>query len=103
MERWRSWFGAIPSGERLLLLDIGTGFNTPSVVRWPMERIALRDPAARIVRVNLHHPDLPRALGSRGLSVRAGAREAIDEVAAAVEGRSQRSSADRPTRGRGKP
>ena len=32
------------SGERLLLVDVGSGFNTPSVVRWPMERIALRDP-----------------------------------------------------------
>ena len=85
MERWRAWFGGIPSRERLLLLDIGSGFNTPSVVRWPMERIALRDPAAKIVRINLHHADLPRELGGRGLSVAAGAREALAAIASALE------------------
>jgi NAD-dependent SIR2 family protein deacetylase len=85
MERWRRWFRGIPPRERLLLLDIGSGFNTPSVVRWPMERIALRDPAARIVRINLHHADLPRELGGRGLSVAAGAREAITAIASALE------------------
>jgi NAD-dependent SIR2 family protein deacetylase len=84
-ERWRAWFGGIPPGERLLLLDVGSGFNTPSVVRWPMERIALRDPAARIVRINLHNAELPRELGSRGLSVAAGAREALAAIVAAVE------------------
>jgi NAD-dependent SIR2 family protein deacetylase len=85
MERWRTWFGGIRSGERLLLLDVGSGFNTPSVVRWPMERIALRDPVAKIARINLHHAELPRELGSRGLSVAAGAREALAAIAVAVE------------------
>lgn len=84
-ERWRRWFYGIRSGERLVLLDIGSGFNTPSVVRWPMERIALQDPAARIVRINLHHADLPREIGRRGVSVAAGAREALVAIAVAVE------------------
>ena len=84
-ERWRAWFGGMRPGERLLLLDVGSGFNTPSVVRWPMERIALRDPEARIVRINLHHADLPRELGVRGLSVAAGARETLAAIAVAVE------------------
>jgi NAD-dependent SIR2 family protein deacetylase len=86
MERWRRWFRGIPPRERLLLLDIGSGFNTPSVVRWPMERIALREPAARIVRINLHHADLPRELGGRGLSVAAGARETIAAITSELEG-----------------
>jgi NAD-dependent SIR2 family protein deacetylase len=85
MERWRAWLGGIPPGERLLLLDVGSGFNTPSVVRWPMERIALRDPEARLVRINLHHAELPRELGSRGVSVAAGARETIAAIASALE------------------
>jgi len=85
MARWQDWFRGAASSERLLLVDIGTGFNTPSVVRWPMERIALKEPAARFVRINLHHADLPRSLGRRGLSVAAGAREAIDAVVSVRE------------------
>ena len=87
MERWRAWFGGMRPDERLLLLDVGSGFNTPSVVRWPMERIALRDPLARIVKINLHHADLPRELGGRGLSVAAGAEEASRRTEIVAGGR----------------
>jgi NAD-dependent SIR2 family protein deacetylase len=86
MERWRAWFGGMSSEERLLLIDIGTGFNTPSVVRWPMEWIALREPTARLVRINLHDADLPHALGPRGLSVPSGAGETIAAIASALDG-----------------
>ena len=37
-------------------------------------------PTARIVRINLHHAELPRELGGRGLSVAAGAREALAAI-----------------------
>ena len=37
------------------------------------------------MRINLHHADLPRELGGRGLSVAAGAREALAAIASALE------------------
>jgi NAD-dependent SIR2 family protein deacetylase len=82
MERWRRWIAEQSKG-RLLLLDIGSGFNTPGVIRWPMERMAMRLPTSRLVRINLHDARVPRALGGRGLSVPAGAREAIEAVVSA--------------------
>jgi NAD-dependent SIR2 family protein deacetylase len=81
MERWLAWFGG-RSNERLLLMDIGSGYNTPGVVRWPMEQIAVHAPTARLVRINLHDARVPSALGPRGLSVPASAREAIEAIVA---------------------
>jgi NAD-dependent SIR2 family protein deacetylase len=84
MERWRHWIND-ESNERLLLLDIGSGFNTPGVIRWPMERMALHLPAARLVRINPQDASVPRELGPRGLSVSAGARETIEAIGSVLE------------------
>jgi NAD-dependent SIR2 family protein deacetylase len=80
LERWRQWTSE-ESNERLLLLDLGSGFNTPGVIRWPMERMAMRVGSARLVRINLHDAGVPRELGERALPVLSGAREAIEAVA----------------------
>jgi NAD-dependent SIR2 family protein deacetylase len=80
MEKWRDWISG-KSSERLLLMEIGSGFNTPGVIRWPMEQMAMRVPAARLVRINLRDARVPRELGPRGLPVPAGAREAIEAIA----------------------
>lgn len=82
MERWRAWFGQ-QADERLLLIDVGSGYNTPGVVRWPMEQMAMHVPTARLVRVNLRDARVPSSLGPRALSVPAGARETIQAIVAA--------------------
>jgi len=75
-DRLRTWVKE-GSAERLLVLDIGSGFNTPSVVRWPMERVADAFPTSRFVRINLHDAEIPDGLANRGMSVQTNAREAI--------------------------
>lgn len=55
--RMTEWIEAgIEGGRRICILEIGVGFNTPSVLRWPMERLAASSPLASIVRVNLEEP-----------------------------------------------
>lgn len=86
---WRRQFEVLrewllsASNERLLVLDIGSGFNTPSVVRWPMERTARAIPTARFVRINRNDPELHVDLGVRALTVAGGALEVLRTVARA--------------------
>lgn len=61
------WLGQRPD-ERLLVLDIGSGFNTPSVIRWPMEQITHALPGARLLRVNPEHPEVHPKIADRSLS-----------------------------------
>ncbi|MFI5933572.1 NAD-dependent protein deacetylase of SIR2 family [Actinoplanes sp. NPDC051494] len=72
--RLQSWLAAAPADERLLVLDLGSGYNTPGVIRWPMERVARERPRGRLIRVNTQHPEVPAELGGRafGTSVDAG-------------------------------
>jgi hypothetical protein len=79
IRRTSAWLTSAPN-DRLLVLDIGSGFNTPSVVRWPMERTAKAIPQAKFVRINRHDPDLHVDLGDRAVCVPAGALETIEAV-----------------------
>jgi NAD-dependent SIR2 family protein deacetylase len=68
--------------EPLLILEIGAGFSTPTVVRFPLERLARALPDARFVRINRDHPAIPAVLQSRGLSIGADIASVLAEAAA---------------------
>ncbi|MBP2471980.1 NAD-dependent SIR2 family protein deacetylase [Crossiella equi] len=63
------WLDGLPHDTRLLVLEIGAGFNTPGVIRRPAERLTAAYPNARLIRVNPHHPDVPPDLADRALPV----------------------------------
>ncbi len=50
--------------KRLLLLEFGVGYNTPVIIRFPFERMAVQFPQTTLVRVNRDSPEpsipLPR-------------------------------------------
>lgn len=55
------------------IIEIGVGFNTPSVLRWPMDQLVTDFKHARLIRINMHAPDIPvhakrekRAIGFDG-------------------------------------
>jgi NAD-dependent SIR2 family protein deacetylase len=64
-------------GGRAFLNVIGAGFTTPSVVRFPMERIARAFRGARFVRINRDHPGIPADLRNRSLSIAADVSEVL--------------------------
>ena len=41
------------------ILEIGVGFNTPSVLRWPMDQLVSEFKNVRLIRINTHAPDVP--------------------------------------------
>jgi NAD-dependent SIR2 family protein deacetylase len=79
MERFMQWMrGALE--QPLLVIEIGAGFNTPSVVRWPMERIVYSNLRAQFVRINLSHPEVPDGIADRSVSINADAAAAVDTL-----------------------
>ncbi|MFI1509143.1 NAD-dependent protein deacetylase of SIR2 family [Streptomyces sp. NPDC020597] len=74
------WLDDAPTDSTLLVLELGAGFNTPGVIRLPMEDVVRRTPRARLVRINPLHPDVPADLGERALSVPLGADRFLDRL-----------------------
>lgn len=65
--RFQQWVNA-HLDTPLLILEMGVGFNTPGVVRWPMEQILHHNKQANLIRFNRDHPQVPkeRAVGVAG-------------------------------------
>lgn len=53
---------------RMLLLELGVGFNTPVFIRYPFEAMAKEYPDTRLIRINLTEPGLPEGLEGKALS-----------------------------------
>ena len=39
--------------KNIVLLELGVGFNTPVIIRYPFEAITLKYPNARLIRLNI--------------------------------------------------
>ena len=57
------------AGGRLLLLELGVGFNTPGIIRYPFEHLTEKFPAVRLARINLTQAAVPPRLGDRALGL----------------------------------
>ena len=75
-DRCVGWIESAMS-EPLLILEIGAGFNTPGVVRYPLERLAAQHPDPRFVRINREYPDVPAQVAGRGVGIKGDAGEVI--------------------------
>lgn len=78
-QRLISWLESA-AGRKLLVLEIGAGFNTPGVIRWPAEQIVTQHADARLIRVNPQNPQVPESLQDRAISLACGGQEFIPEV-----------------------
>lgn len=57
--------------RRLVILELGEGFKTPTVIRWPFEKIAFFNQKAAFYRIHESLCQLPGEMAGRGVGIRA--------------------------------
>lgn len=67
-KRFRAWVEQ-NAKKKLLLLEIGAGFNTPGVVRWQMEGLTAAIDHSRFIRINRDDASVPDRIAARSLSL----------------------------------
>ena len=55
-ERYQDFMGKACEGNALLL-ELGVGYNTPAIIRFPFERLAAQRKNITLVRINKDYPD----------------------------------------------
>jgi len=74
---------------RLCIIEIGVGFNTPGVIRWPFERITYYCPKSSFFRINSGYkerlgdggyPRIPVEIMDRSVSVNMDAKQVIEAL-----------------------
>lgn len=78
---FQNWLTRAVEGRRLLIIEIGAGFNTPTVIRWPCELITARNANVRLIRINPHQPKLRFPVAERATIVALRAAEVLSPLA----------------------
>ena len=68
--------------ENVVLLELGVGFNTPVIIRYPFEEITGSYPNARLIRINDAYADVPESIAGKSLSIQADLGKAISDILA---------------------
>lgn len=70
-------FTASVHNSKLVLLELGVGYNTPGIIRYPFERMAFLNENAALIRLNRDYPDGARENANRTVSFTEDMREVL--------------------------
>uniref|UniRef100_A0A7S0XKA2 Protein-ADP-ribose hydrolase n=1 Tax=Erythrolobus madagascarensis TaxID=708628 RepID=A0A7S0XKA2_9RHOD len=94
-QSYASFVRSLRADMRVVVLELGCGFNTPSVIRWPNEHLVRNLPAATLIRVSMDHPELPHDV--RGVSIQADLHDVLAMVETELKALSSQQDHPRPT------
>ncbi|MHA6528737.1 Sir2 family NAD-dependent protein deacetylase [Paenibacillus sp. BAC0078] len=50
-------FLRVADGKKTVYLELGVGYNTPGIIRYPFEKLTYRNEHATLIRLNKHNPE----------------------------------------------
>lgn len=71
--------------KKTVLLELGVGFNTPTIVRFPFEKLADKKENMILIRLNLDEAIIPESLGKRGIGINADMERSVTDIQAALQ------------------
>lgn len=70
--------------QKLVLLELGIGFNTPSIIRYPFEHMVRDNQDVTLIRLNLDEAVVPESLGDRAIGINADMAKSLKDIAAEI-------------------
>ncbi len=67
-ESYEKFMARYADHGKVVLLELGIGFNTPTIIRYPFEQVTYRNPNATLIRLNSEYPHGPAETASRTIS-----------------------------------
>lgn len=79
-ERYEDFMTRHADKGSVVLLELGIGFNTPAIIRYPFEQVTYHNPDATLVRLNSDYPTGPRETAARTISFTENMKDVIDKL-----------------------
>lgn len=79
-ERYEQYLAAHQQGK-ILFLELGVGYNSPGVIKWPFWQEVWHNPQATFASINLQTPSYPEALQDQSIVLSADIGKALEDVA----------------------
>lgn len=71
---------ALTSGQKICLLELGVGFNTPTIIRYPFEKLTREHSQVSLIRLNLNEAVVPESLSDRAVGINADMKRSIEDI-----------------------
>lgn len=68
------------SDKKIVLLELGVGFNTPSIIKFPFEAITYKHPNATLIRINLTDVEVSERNKDKSISIQDDIGKVLDDV-----------------------
>ncbi len=73
--------------DRVALLELGVGFNTPTIIRFPFEQMMRKNENWSLIRLNLKEAFVPESFGKRAAGIGADIEKSLCDIIKGVEER----------------
>lgn len=71
-------------GMRMLYLELGVGYNTPAIIKYPFWRATLENPQATYACLNMGEALAPKEIAERSICFNADLAETLSKLEAAL-------------------
>ena len=68
-----------------MLLELGVGFNTPIIIRFPFEKLVLEHTNYCLIRLNMDEAVVPESFGNRAIGIGGEMAKAISDIKELIE------------------
>lgn len=72
--------------KKTVLLELGVGFNTPAIIRFPFEKLMREHENMSLVRLNLDEAVVPEEFGERAVGINEDMEKSIEDLQMEVQG-----------------
>ena len=69
----------------MVLLELGVGFNTPTIIRFPFEKLVREHENISLIRLNIEQAVVPESFGERAVGINADMAESIKDIVEEVK------------------
>lgn len=66
--------------KRVVLLELGVGFNTPIIIRFPFEKLVRENASYSLIRLNMDEAVIPESFGERAIGICGDMARAITDI-----------------------
>ena len=66
--------------KNVVLLELGVGFNTPIIIRFPFEKMVRKNKSYSLIRLNMDEAVVPESFGKRAIGIGGDMAEAITDI-----------------------
>ena len=66
--------------KKVVLLELGVGFNTPIIIRFPFEKMVRENTSYSLIRLNMDEAVVPESFGKRAIGIGGDMAKAITDI-----------------------